>query len=264
MSKNLVDGELHEHLLFSLNQNLMKKIEWLRVKRTSSKEWGKCTCGFLFPLPPGEESAVDKFLVFLPPCYHLLLKVYPQGKNQVVSIATDHWKILPCVSNYLNSLDTSAWHCQESFSSVWCWFEGCFFLQCDAGLNVIYQAALFFSVTLVLMSSTRLLSSSVWCWFECLPGCLVLQCDTGLNVYQAVWFFSVMLVWMLSSRLLFFSVWHWSEHFLIRLLQVCTPRREDVIQLLVVVGPALLSWRWLLSNQPSKVFYSTSRTDIVH
>ncbi|KAL8601217.1 hypothetical protein ACOMHN_003023 [Nucella lapillus] len=60
-----------------------------------------------FQLPALSEDAVAKFLMLVPPVFHVLLRVYPQGTSQVVSIATDHWRILPCLSNHLNAIDSA-------------------------------------------------------------------------------------------------------------------------------------------------------------
>ncbi|XP_046350561.1 AP-5 complex subunit beta-1-like [Haliotis rufescens] len=60
------------------------------------QEWDR------FRLGPDKTS----YLIFLPARYHLLFKVHERQDNLVVSIATDYWKILPHVNEYLAQLDS--------------------------------------------------------------------------------------------------------------------------------------------------------------
>ena len=55
-----------------------------------------------------EDQALDaggckKMVVFLPPCYHLLLKFDTTPTSTTVAIATDNWRLLPLVNTFLHA-----------------------------------------------------------------------------------------------------------------------------------------------------------------
>ncbi|ESO94575.1 hypothetical protein LOTGIDRAFT_232378 [Lottia gigantea] len=54
----------------------------------------------------GEKENEYPYLLLLPPSYHVLFNVKVKKENLVIAIATDHWKLLPHINNYLNSLST--------------------------------------------------------------------------------------------------------------------------------------------------------------
>ena len=141
-SKNLVNGELHKHLLFSLSQYLMNKLHdfWWKEQAVKNEEmysccsfpslsrWGEC-CGQVFGLPPTLLSPAAEGL--------------PSGQES------------GCFHSNWPLEDSSL--CQQ-------------LPQLLGYCSMTLPRKFFVSVTPV----WRLLGSSVWHWFEYLPGSLVL------------------------------------------------------------------------------------------
>ncbi|XP_076443631.1 AP-5 complex subunit beta-1-like [Babylonia areolata] len=104
--KHRVFDELWTMLTGSGSGESNQGVESVKVLKCTADKIRRALKDFQVPAIP--DQTVDKFILFLPPCFHVLLRVFPQASNQVVSIATDHWKILPCLSNFLNSVESSS------------------------------------------------------------------------------------------------------------------------------------------------------------
>ncbi len=50
------------------------------------------------------EEAVQRLLIFMPPRYHLLMKVRMRPDSSVVSVRTDFWRVLPYIDPFIDSL----------------------------------------------------------------------------------------------------------------------------------------------------------------
>jgi len=57
---------------------------------------------FLVPKRGNEEQeAREQILIFLPPRYHLLMKLNSSQNSIIVKIRTDFWRVLICVDQWL-------------------------------------------------------------------------------------------------------------------------------------------------------------------
>ncbi|XP_070174422.1 AP-5 complex subunit beta-1-like [Littorina saxatilis] len=105
--RHCVFDELWAVLTADSNHARQQGVESVKVVQCATDRIHRALNAFHLPHPSGDEGIVDKYLMFLPPSYHLLLQVVAQSNKQVVSMATDYWQILPCVSNYLNTIDSA-------------------------------------------------------------------------------------------------------------------------------------------------------------
>jgi hypothetical protein len=49
-----------------------------------------------------EIPVIEKVLIFLPPCYHLLLKFHLFADHTVVKIRTDFWRVFICLDDFFD------------------------------------------------------------------------------------------------------------------------------------------------------------------
>ncbi|KAK7496868.1 hypothetical protein BaRGS_00011848 [Batillaria attramentaria] len=105
--RQLIFGDLWESFTDTRSSNSGHGVESVKVLKCSADKLRQVWAPFRLQSSEDDKAGSDKYLIFLPPTHHLLFQVYTQGQNQVISMATDYWKLLPSINNYLNSLSVA-------------------------------------------------------------------------------------------------------------------------------------------------------------